>query len=152
MKTYYLVLLFLKKILFLFWAWPNGDPIAIVVKVGPKNSSFWKVLPYFFSRTTGFQLQLLILIESSKHILLETSIKKPKWVWSWDKIWAKLGPLLWKKVKKQAVPIAFFHILHGWYILKSIEVVVQTPGWKFKANTASWNLPHLPNNAVCEGH
>ena len=129
-----------------------GTPLLLLWKLGQKIVVFRRFYHIFFSRTTGFQLQLLILIESSKHISLETSIKKPKWVWSWDKIWAKLGPLLWKKVKKQAVPIAFFHILHGWYILKSIEVVVQTPEWKFKANTASWNLPHLPNNAACEGH
>ena len=50
----------------------------------------------FFSRTTGFWLKLLILIES-QHISLETSKKKSRWVWSWGKIWAKLGPVLWKK-------------------------------------------------------
>ena len=27
-------------------------------------------------------------------ISLETSKKKSKWLWSWGKIWAKLGPML----------------------------------------------------------
>ena len=41
-----------------------------------------------------------------------------------------------KKVKKLALSICFSHILHRKYILKQEVVVVQTPEWKFKANTA----------------
>ena len=48
-----------------------------------------------------------------------------------------------KKVKKQALSI-FFHILHGGYLLKQKEVVVQTPEWKSKANIA--------RKATFEGH
>ena len=67
---------------------------------------------------------------------METSKTKAKWVWSWGKIWAKLGPMLSKKVKKLALSIGFSHILHREYILKQEVVVVQTPEWKFKANIA----------------
>ena len=63
--------------------------------------------------------------------------KKPKWVWSWGKIWAKLGPMLTKKVKKMALSIGFSHILHEEYILKQEVVVVQTPEQKFKAIIAT---------------
>ena len=41
-----------------------------------------------------------------------------------------------KKVKKLALSIGFFHILHGKYLLKHKVVVVQIPEWKFKANIA----------------
>ena len=58
-------------------------------------------------------------------------------MWSWGKIWAKLGRSnVVKKVKKLALSIGFSHILHGEYILKQEVVVVQTPEWKFKANIA----------------
>ena len=39
-----------------------------------------------------------------------------------------------KKVKKQALSIRFFHILHGEYLLKQKVVVVHIPEWKVKAN------------------
>ena len=54
-------------------------------------------------------------------------------MWSWGKIWNKLGPML---VKKLALSIGFSHILHGEHILKQEIVVVKTPEWKFKANIA----------------
>ena len=57
-------------------------------------------------------------------------------MWSWGKIWAKLGPMLCKKEKKLALSIGFFHILHGEYILKQEVVVVKTPEWKFRTNIA----------------
>ena len=41
-----------------------------------------------------------------------------------------------KKVKKQALSVSFFHILHGEYLLKQKVVVVQVLEWKFKANIA----------------
>ena len=48
-----------------------------------------------------------------------------------------------KKVKKLALSISFFHILHGEYLLKQKVVVAQTFEWIFKANIA--------RNATCEG-
>ena len=48
-----------------------------------------------------------------------------------------------KKVKKQALLIDFFHILHEEYLLKQKVVVVKTPESKFKANIA--------RNATSEG-
>ena len=41
-----------------------------------------------------------------------------------------------KKVKKLALSIIFFHILHEEYILKQEVVLVQTPEWKCKASIA----------------
>ena len=57
-------------------------------------------------------------------------------MWSLGKIWAKLGPMLRKKVQKLALSICFSHILHVEYILKQEVVVVQMPEWTFKANIA----------------
>ena len=81
-----------------------------------------------------------------QHISLETSKKKKNkktkkatkknQVWSLGKIWAKLGKMLWKEVKKLTLSIVFSHNLHGEYISKQEVVVVQTPEWKFKANIA----------------
>ena len=36
-----------------------------------------------------------------------------------------------KKVKKQAIPLGFFHILLGDQLLKQEAVVVKPPEWKF---------------------
>ena len=44
-------------------------------------------------RTTGFQLNFLILIEFP-NILHWKAAKKSIWVWSWGKIWATLCPML----------------------------------------------------------
>ena len=41
-----------------------------------------------------------------------------------------------KKVKKQALSITLFHILHGEYLLKQKVVAAQITEWKFKANIA----------------
>ena len=38
-----------------------------------------------------------------------------------------------KKVKKQPVSLAFFHILLGDYVLKQEAVFVNPPEWKFMA-------------------
>ena len=57
--------------------------------------------------------------------------KKPKWVWSWGQIRFNVV----KKSKKPSI-ISFSCILHREYILKQEVVVVQTPGWQFKANIA----------------
>ena len=56
----------------------------------------------------------------------------------------QIKPNVVKKVKKQALSISFFHILHGEYLLKQKVVVVLTPEWKFKANIAA--------NATFEGY
>ena len=55
----------------------------------------------------------------------------------------QIRPNVVKKVKKRALSIGFFHILHGEYLLKQKVVVVQTPEWKCKANIA--------RNATFEG-
>ena len=38
-----------------------------------------------------------------------------------------------KKVKKQAILLGFFHILHGDYLLKQEAVVAKPPEWNFIA-------------------
>ena len=38
-----------------------------------------------------------------------------------------------KKVKKQALALGFFHILHAEYLLKQKVVVIKPPEWKFMA-------------------
>ena len=48
----------------------------------------------------------------------------------------QIRPNVVKKVKKQALSISFFHILHGEYLLKQKVVVAQILEWKFKANIA----------------
>ena len=64
--------------------------------------------------------------------------KKTNWVWSWGKIWVKLGPVnVVKKVKKLALSIGFSHILHGEYILKQEVVVVETPETNIARNATS---------------
>ena len=51
--------------------------------------------------------------------------------------------MLWKKIKKQALSITFFHILHREYLLKQDVVVGKIFEWKSKANIA--------RNATFEG-
>ena len=61
-------------------------------------------------KTTGLKLKLLILIVSP-NIFHWKSAKKIKWVWSWGKIWIKLGPSnSVKKVKKLALSVSLFSI------------------------------------------
>ena len=55
----------------------------------------------------------------------------------------QIRPNVVKKVKKWALSIDFFHILHGEYLLKQKAVVPEIPEWKFKAN--------LARNATFEG-
>ena len=50
-----------KKIVFLFWAWPRVNPC--LYKLCQKMVIF-RGFSKFFSELTGFQLKLLILIES----------------------------------------------------------------------------------------
>ena len=55
----------------------------------------------------------------------------------------QIMPNVKKKVKKRALSLGFFRILHREYLLKLKVVVVNTPEWKFKANIA--------RNATFEG-
>ena len=64
-----------------------------VVQIGPKNAIF-KGYQIFF-RTTGLQQKLLKLIESSSTFHWK-SRKKESRCGLRVKIWAKLGPMLWK--------------------------------------------------------
>ena len=88
LKAYDLVLLFLKKSCFFVLGMAHGDPIF--AQVGPKMVIFRGFSKKNF-RTTGFQLKLLILIESptrcAPNIFHRKPVKKKsKWVWSWGKI------------------------------------------------------------------
>ena len=86
---YDLLLSFLKKKC-LFWVWPVIT--FFLHKLSPKIALFRGFSKKIF-RTTGLQLKLLILIESP-NIFHWKPAKKSNWVWSWGKIWAKLGPML----------------------------------------------------------
>ena len=60
-----------------------------------------------------------------------------------EQILGQIRPNVVKKVKKQALSIGFFDILHGKYLLKQKVLVVQIPQWKCKVNIA--------RNATFEG-
>ena len=86
----------------------QSDPFF--AQVGSKNGNFWRFYHiFFFFRTTGLQLKLLILIESP-NIFYWKPAKKSVCSIAGKKF--KLGPML-KKVKKVALSIGFFHNLHG---------------------------------------
>ena len=55
----------------------------------------------------------------------------------------QIRPNVVKKVKKHALSVSFFHILHGEYLLMQKVGVVKILEWKFKANIAE--------NATFEG-
>ena len=55
----------------------------------------------------------------------------------------QIRPNVVKKVKKPALSVSFFNILHGEYLLKQKVVVVKILEWKFKGNIA--------RNAIFEG-
>ena len=106
MKAYDGFVIFEKKLFFVLGV-AHGDPIF--TKIGPKNGNFWGFWQRFF-RTTGFQLKLLISIESH-NISLETS--KINRSWQCVVLGQNLGqvrPNVVKKVKKQALSIIFFHV------------------------------------------
>ena len=118
-----------------------GTPI--LHKLGQKLVIFRGFSKFFF-RTTGFQLKLLMLIESSNIFHWKTGKKNQIGCG----LWGNLGQVrsnVVKKVKKRALSIVFFffHILHGEYPLKQKLVVAKTSEWKFKANIA--------RNATFEG-
>ena len=143
MKAYDLVLLFLqKKNCFLFWVWPIGTPF--LHKLGQKIVIFKGFSNFFSELPTGFQLKLLILIESPKIFHWKPAKKKLKWLWSWGKIWAKTGPILWKNKETGIMNRSFLYLT--WRIPFKVKgSVVHTPEWKFKANisgnvTFEWHL------------
>ena len=118
-----------------------ADRDPIFEKVGPKNGNFQGFQQKLF-KTTGFQLKLLISIES----LIVFHWKPAKKIKVGVILGQNLGqirPNVVNKVKKQALSISFFHILHRKYLFKQKVVVVQTLEQKFKANIA--------RNATFEG-
>ena len=94
-----------------------------------------------FFRTTGFQLKLLILIESS-NIFHWKPAKNIRMGVVLGQNLAKCNVV--KEVKKWLLSISFFHILLREYLLKQKAVVVHTPEWKCKVNIA--------RHATFEGH
>ena len=124
---------FCKKIVLFVLGVVHG--YAIFAKVGPKNGNFQGFQQKIF-RTTGFQLKLLISIESL-NIFHWKSEKKNQ---SGCGLWAKFGQnysQCCENSKETGIIIKFFfHILHGEYLLKQKAVVVQTFEWKFKTNIA----------------
>ena len=91
-----------------------------------------------FFRTTGLQ-KVININWIPYHISLEISQKKVKWLWSLSKIWAKLGPMLWKKNKEAGISRVFFIISMryiGLYIQKQEVVVVEITELKLKAKLA----------------
>ena len=78
-----------------------------------------------------FQSKLLILIESPKIFHCKPAKKFKVGV----VLGQNLGQIRYnvvKKIKKQALSIGLFHILHEEYLLKHKVLVVQTLKWKFK--------------------
>ena len=99
----------------------HGNPFF--VQVGPKNSNF-EIFQQKFSRTTGFQLKFLILIELSNIFNWEPAKKTRVGVVLGQNL-GQIRSNVVKKVKKQALPLHLFHILLGEYLLKQ-KVVVKT--------------------------
>ena len=77
-------------------------------------------------KTTGFQLKLLILIEFL-NIFHWKPVKKIRVGVVLGQNLGQIRLNIVKKLKKQALSIGFFHILHEEYILKQKAVVLQTP-------------------------
>ena len=86
---------FCKKNVFWLWVWPMGTPF--LYNLGQKLETF-RGFSNFFFRIAGFQLKLLILIESP-NIFHWKPAKKIKVGWSLDKI----RPNVVKKVKEQVL-------------------------------------------------
>ena len=80
----------------------------------------------FFFRTTGFQWKFLILVEFPK-IFDWKPAKKPKVGVVLVQNVGQIKSNIVKKVKKQALPLGFFHILLGSYLLKQKAVVIKPP-------------------------
>ena len=59
------------------------------------KNNFKEILQFFF-RTTGLQLNLLILIESPNISHWQSAKKSEVGVWSVGQIWYKFGTVLWK--------------------------------------------------------
>ena len=85
---------------------------------GPKNGDFQKFLAifFFFLRTTGFQLKLLILIKSNA--------LTSKWVWTWGQRVGQTRSKSCEKSKETALLIGFFHSFYSKYLLQQKVVAV----------------------------
>ena len=121
MKAYDQFLLFLQKNSLFVLGVAHGHPSLL--KLGQKMEIF-KCFRKKNLRTTGFQLLLLIVIESL-NIFHWNPAKKIKVGVVLGKNLGQIRSNVVKKVKKQALSIRFFHILHGEYLLKQKVVVVQ---------------------------
>ena len=65
------------------------------MQIGPQKTIFKRFYQLFF-RTNGLQHKLLKLIESPNIFNWKSAKKKQSGCGLWGKIWAKLGPMLWK--------------------------------------------------------
>ena len=99
---------FCKNISFCFRCGPGGPPF--LHKLDQKIAIFRGFSN--FSRTTGYQLKLLILIESPNIFLWKLAKKIKKGV-VLGQNFGQIRPNVVKKVKKQALSKDFFNILHG---------------------------------------
>ena len=112
---------FCKKNCFLLWAWPMGT--TFLNKLGKKMvifRGFSKIFLELLDSNQSYQYQL-----NPQTCFTRNLAKK-------FKVGVALGqnlgqrPNVVKKIKKWALSIAFFHILHGEYLLKQKIVVLQT--------------------------
>ena len=71
---------------------------------------------FFFLRTTGFQLKLLILIKSNA--------LTSKWVWTWGQRVGQTRSKSCEKSKETALLIGFFHSFYSKYLLQQKVVAV----------------------------
>ena len=119
---------------FLFWAWPIET--VFLHKLGQKMVIF-RGFSKLFLRTTGFQIKLLKLIESSSIFYWKSGKKNQSW-FGFGKNLGHIRSIVVKKSKETGISNKFF-LYFTWgveYLLKQKVVVVQTPEWKFKANIA----------------
>ena len=132
-----LLLLFLQKKLFFIW-FSHAD--LFVVQIEPEIAIFRGFTNFFFFRTTGLQQKLLILIEHPQHISLE--INRKIGCGLRDKIWAKLGPMLWKNKETGIISGLFSYFALGVYTFKNKKQ------WLQKYLSGDWRpkkqeIPHL---------
>ena len=118
-----------KKKLFFVLGVVHGDPI--LAQVGLKNDNFKRFQEIF--QNQWIPIKVFSIKIEFPNIFHWKPAKKSKWVWCRGKIWAKSGPILRNKIKKQALSLGFFHILLGEYLLKQKVVIVKPPEWKFMA-------------------
>ena len=108
---------------------------AIFAKVGPKNGNLQGFQQKIF-RTTGFQLKLLIPIESLNIFQWKPAKKNQSGCGLGVKFGQNYAQCCENSKETGIIIKVFFHILHGEYLLKQKVVVVKTFEWKFKTNIA----------------